>query len=93
MTAPLCAIVAFGFLKKPFAYFSVIIGAFALIVLISAVFAGQSSIFLTFGRGGEERMIVYPVFIWMIAFAGYLMDAPQVNAEKERNLLIEVKNK
>lgn len=82
VTAPLSAIVAFRFLKKPFAYFSVIIGVFALIVLISAVFAGQSSLFVTFGRGGEERMLVYPIVLWMMAFAGYLMDAPQLNAER-----------
>jgi len=77
VTAPLSAIVAFKFLKKPFAYFSVIIGVFALIVLISAFFAGESSLFVTFGRGGEERMLVYPIVLWMMAFAGYLMDAPQ----------------
>jgi hypothetical membrane protein len=81
VTAPLSAIVAFKFLKKPFAYFSVIIGVFALIVLISAFFAGQSSLFLTFGRGGEERMLVYPIVLWMMAFAGYLMNTSQVNAE------------
>jgi len=82
VTAPLSAIVAFKFLKKPFAYFSVIIGMFALIVLISAFFAGESSLFVTFGRGGEERMLVYPIVLWMMAFAGYLMDAPQLNAER-----------
>jgi hypothetical membrane protein len=77
VTAPLSAIVAFGFLKKPFAYFSVIIGVFALIVLICSFFVGQSSLFLTFGRGGEERMIVYPIVLWMMAFAGYLMNTKQ----------------
>jgi len=81
VTAPLSSIVAFGFLKKPFAYFSVIIGVFALIVLISSVFAGQSSLFLAFGRGGEERMLVYPIVLWMMAFAGYLMNTPQEKAE------------
>jgi hypothetical membrane protein len=82
VTAPLSAIVAFRFLKKPFAYFSVILGVFALIVLISAFFAGQSSLFVTFGRGGEERMLVYPIVLWMMAFAGYLMNTPQENAER-----------
>jgi hypothetical membrane protein len=81
VTAPLSAIVAFRFLKKPFAYFSVIIGVFALIVLISVFFAGQSSLFVIFGRGGEERMLVYPIVLWMMAFAGYLMNTPQENAK------------
>lgn len=82
VTGPLSAIVAYGFLNKPFAYFSVAIGAFALIVLISAVFAGQSSPFLAFGRGGEERMLAYPVVLWMMAFAGYLMGFAQMNEGK-----------
>ncbi len=75
VTAPLSAIVAYGFLKKPFAYFSVAVGAFALIVLIFTFSMGRASPFLFFGRGGEERMIVYPVIFWTAAFAGYLMNA------------------
>lgn len=82
VTGPLSAIVAYGFLKKPFAYFSVAIGVFALIVLVSAVFAGPSSPFLAFGRGGEERILVYPVVLWMMTFAGYLMNSAQINAEE-----------
>jgi len=38
--------------------------------------------FLAFGRGGEERMLAYPVVLWMMAFAGYLMGSSQTNAEK-----------
>jgi hypothetical membrane protein len=76
VTAPLSAIAAYGFIKKPFAYFSVVIGAFALIVLVSAFSLGQSSPFLFLGRGGEERMIAYPVVLWTGAFAGYLMNSP-----------------
>jgi hypothetical membrane protein len=82
VTGPLSAIVAYGFLKKPFAYFSVAIGAFALVVLVSAVFTGPSSLFLAFGRGGEERILAYPVVLWMMAFAGYLMNSAQINAEE-----------
>lgn len=74
VTAPLSAIVAYGFLKKPFAYFSVAIGAFALIVLVLTFSMGRASPFLFFGRGGVERMIVYPVIFWTAAFAGYLMN-------------------
>jgi hypothetical membrane protein len=82
VTGPLSAIVVYGFLRKPFAYFSIAIGAFALIVLFSAIFAGPSSPFLAFGRGGEERMLAFPVVLWMMAFAGYLMGYSQTNAEQ-----------
>ena len=41
--------------------------------------AGDPSVFGAIGHGGAERMIVYPVLLWMIALGGYLMgqrDAP-----------------
>ena len=38
-----------------------------------AFYSGTASPFQFFGRGGEERMLVYPVLLWMAAFAGYLM--------------------
>jgi len=30
-------------------------------------------IYLSLGPGGMERMIVYPVLLWVIGFSGYLM--------------------
>ena len=35
--------------------------------------AGDPSVFGAIGHGGAERMIVYPVMLWMMAFGGYLM--------------------
>jgi hypothetical membrane protein len=74
ITAPLSAIAAYRLERKPFGYISVAIGIFALIVLLIALFsAGSSPIFLAFGRGGEERLIAFPVAMWMTAFGGYLI--------------------
>ena len=73
VTAPLSAIAISRRASGAFAYFSAAIGVFALIVLISAVFAGQSSPFLALGRGGEERLIAFPVLLWMAALSGQLM--------------------
>jgi hypothetical membrane protein len=81
VTAPLSAIAAYRLVNKPFAYFTVVIGIFSLIVLFSAVFAGESSPFVAFGRGGEERAVAYPVLLWMIGFGGYLMGHSQTNAQ------------
>jgi hypothetical membrane protein len=81
VTAPLSAIAAYRLVNKPFAYFTVVIGIFSLIVLFSAVFADGSSPFVAFGRGGEERAVAYPVLLWMIGFGGYLMGYSQTNAE------------
>jgi hypothetical membrane protein len=74
VTAPLSAIAAYRLEKKPLCCISVLIGIFALVVLLTALFsAGSSPIFLAFGRGGEERLIAFPVAIWMTAFGGYLI--------------------
>jgi hypothetical membrane protein len=80
LTAPLSAIAAYRLERKPFGYISVAIGIFALIVLLMALFSGGlSPIFLAFGRGGEERMVAFPVAMWVTAFGGYLMGSSQAN--------------
>jgi len=71
--APLSAIISCRMVKGPLAWFSVAIGLLSLVVLFFAFYAGTASPFQLFGRGGEERMLVYPVLLWMTAFAGYLM--------------------
>ena len=35
--------------------------------------AGNPAVFGPIGHGGAERMIVYPVMLWMLALGGYLM--------------------
>jgi hypothetical membrane protein len=35
--------------------------------------AGNAAAFGPIGHGGTERMIVYPVMIWLVAFGGYLL--------------------
>lgn len=46
---------------------------FALLGLISLVFLLFSGSFIpTFGVGGTERWIVYPILIWILGFGGYL---------------------
>lgn len=35
--------------------------------------AGNPAVFGPIGHGGAERMIVYPVMLWMLALSGYLM--------------------
>ena len=72
-TAPISAIVSSRMVKSPLAWFSVAIGLLSLVVLFFAFYSGSASPFQFFGRGGEERMLVYPVLLWMAAFAGHLM--------------------
>ena len=81
----LSAIVSFKVLKKPLSLISITLGAMtlgALVLFSSGLIASGSltsteaydSIFyLGLGPGGMERMIVYPLLIWLAGFAGHLV--------------------
>jgi hypothetical membrane protein len=43
------------------------------VLLMAIGDAGNPGVFGAIGHGGAERMIVYPVMLWMLAFGGYLM--------------------
>lgn len=71
----LAAIVAFWLQKPPLSYFSAILGLISLVMLILYL-PGTGTDFgsyLGIGVGGLERMIVYPVLLWGVAFGGHLM--------------------
>ena len=80
-TAPISAIISSRMVKGPLAWFSVAIGLFSLVVLFFAFSSATASPFQFFGRGGEERMLVYPVLLWMAAFAGYLMASRKADGQ------------
>jgi hypothetical protein len=54
---------------------SLLAGALGLIFVVIMVIgdSGNSAIFGPIGHGGAERMIVYPVMVWMLALGGYLI--------------------
>jgi hypothetical membrane protein len=55
------------------------------VVLMVIGDAGNPGVFGAIGHGGAERMIVYPVMLWLLAFGGYLMGAGSVtNRSAER---------
>ena len=43
------------------------------VVLMAIGDSGNPGVFGPIGHGGAERMIVYPVMLWLMAFGGYLM--------------------
>ena len=71
----LSALLSYRLQKRPLSYFAVFMGLLTLLSLVLYVpDAGVSSgAALGIGPGGLERMIVYPVLFWSIAFAGHLM--------------------
>ncbi len=71
--AGLSAILAFRILRPPLSYVSVLLGVGSLAALGLYI----SKNFLSLGKGGMERMIVYPVLTWGIGFGGYLLGMSQ----------------
>lgn len=67
----LSAIASYKLEKAPFAYLSLLMGMISLIAL--ALFG--SKIFMGLGPGGMERMIAYPLLLWVIGFGGNLMSS------------------
>ncbi len=63
------ALFTFKLTRSPFKYFSLVIGAIALLATVAFVSGNNFGL----GPGGMERLIVYPVFIWLTMFGGYLM--------------------
>lgn len=71
----LSALVSYRLQKAPLGYFSIVLGLVTLVALIlyvpdTGVTAGGA---LGIGPGGLERLIVYPVLFWSLAFGGHLM--------------------
>jgi hypothetical membrane protein len=84
----IAAIVAFRLLSSPLRYFSLVLGIVSLVSLIPLTFDGPffrwNGIF-GLGLGGIERMVVYPVIIWEIAFGAYLMSGAMSTSGGERS--------
>jgi hypothetical membrane protein len=69
LTMGLGAISAFRLVPTPLNIISIIMGALTLVFAL--LYRGHD--FLSFGPGGTERFVVYPVLFWVLAFAGHLI--------------------
>lgn len=69
------AVAFYGVLKNPaMKYLSLALGALALGAIVSIVVMANSDPFTTtLGVGGAERLVVYPVVLWMVALGGHLV--------------------
>jgi hypothetical membrane protein len=63
------AISAYNVERSPLSYFSILLGIFSLVATVLFI----DGAYLGLGEGGMERMIVYPVLLWSIAFSGHLI--------------------
>lgn len=65
----LAAIVAYPLEDAPLRYVSVVLG----IVGLASLVLFEAGAYGGLGFGGMERLIVYPVLLWEVAFGGWLM--------------------
>jgi hypothetical membrane protein len=74
-----CAMVVTG----PMRIISALAGTIGLgfVVLMVIGDAGNPGVFGAMGHGGAERMIVYPVMMWLMAFGGYLLATPNAGED------------
>jgi hypothetical membrane protein len=71
--AVICSYVhGFKLMKMPFSALAVILGLTELGGFV--LFVG--GIYFGLGVGGMQRMVLYPVLIWLVGFGGYLMAHP-----------------
>ncbi len=71
------AIISYRVLRPPLSYASVGLGIIALVALVLALTHNYTGI----DKGGMERMIVYPLFLWVLGFGGALIGAKSAEAE------------
>jgi hypothetical membrane protein len=71
------AIISYRVLRPPLSYASVGLGIIALVALVLVL----THNYLGIGKGGMERMIVYPLFLWVLGFGGALIGAKSAEAE------------
>lgn len=69
--AAISAIISYRVLRPPLSQFSVGLGVIALTAIILLV----TDHYLGIGKGGMERMIAYPIFVWALGFGGALIGA------------------
>ena len=69
------AIAVAAVVTGPIRALSVLAGVVGLVFVVLMAFgdSGDASAFGAIGHGGTERMIVYPVMVFMLALGGYLM--------------------
>lgn len=61
--------------RGPMKAISLLAGAIGLVFVVIMVIgdSGNPAVFGPIGHGGAERMIVYPVMLWLLAIGGYLI--------------------
>ncbi len=72
----IAAIATYTYAKPPFKHISATMGAATLVGAFLFI-VGEDMGYFGLGLGGMERMVTYPLLLWLIAFGGYLLGSPE----------------
>jgi hypothetical membrane protein len=71
---PVAVLLSYRRIRSPFRYYALALGSLSLIGTIIYFGAYETSLVQQgLGSGGWERVIVYPLLIWLIGFGSYLL--------------------
>lgn len=74
---PVAVLLSYRMTSSPFRYFALSLGSLSLFGAIMEFGAYETSFFQqTLGPGGWERIILYPLLIWLIGFGSLLLGEP-----------------
>jgi hypothetical membrane protein len=78
------AVAAATVLPRPMNGISLLAGVAGAVFVVLMVIgdAGNAAAFGVIGHGGTERMIVYPVMLWLVALGGFLIADPSFSARQ-----------
>jgi hypothetical membrane protein len=76
----IAAILSYRMIRGPFRYFAVFLGALSMLGTV-VEFGGYYSSLVQqgLGPGGWERIIVYPLMLWLVGFGSYLFGLGREN--------------
>jgi len=74
---PIAAILSYRMIKSSYRYFALSLGSLSLFGTVMEFGAYETAFFQqTLGPGGWERVIVYPLLIWLTGFGSFLLKKP-----------------
>lgn len=81
----MAAVASYRILKesRPMQYLSIALGSIALIILLSLFVPSGSPLTKAFGVGGAERLVAYPIVLWLVMLGGYLLAVSSLARPKE----------
>lgn len=71
-------------IRGPMVVASVLLGAVGLLfVVLLPVGDGGGGLLAAVGRGGADRLVVYPALVWLLVFGGYLVGSRSSDGAKD----------